>query len=520
MRRLPYSLGLMLAATLSVGASATPILTVLAETGGDAVGGGTYQQLGVPIQNAAGQVAFAARVDANANLAFRADRLYRAGADGAVAELFRDRREGFADEDVVVSPWLSSISGTGELGFGARVIEDTRFTSSGSSGVFRVGGADGLVEIARSGDVPTGESTDNFTEVGAVRVASDSSAIFFGRTAPGLASFGDTQGYYRAAAGGTPAALISDAETGPSGGAGSLAAREFVTNDAGQIVYAESSGLSRAGDAAGPRTVVAAGDRSPDGNGAFGSVATFDLNSGGTAAFSAFTRDDVPGFETTEGVFASEASGTLRVLARGGDATPDGNGTFDVFRNVSLNDAGQVSFLAESTGTAGFFRDRAGLYVVDVPDVLTDPVAIPRQLARQGDAAAGGDGVFAGFTSIGIGEGGHVAFLASLSSVEGATSNVSALYVYDPFFGLVEALREGDPFAGSVVTGLSLGRLQTEVGGSDASLSADGVVAFRYELADGRTGIAVAVVPEPGAAALLCSGLVVLLGKRGAEPRA
>ena len=52
----------------------------------------------------------------------------------------------------------------------------------------------------------------------------------------------------------------------------------------------------------------------------------------------------------------------LEVLVASGDASPDGNGTFSVFGNTSLNDAGQVAFISSLADTTGGQADANGVF--------------------------------------------------------------------------------------------------------------------------------------------------------------
>jgi len=103
----------------------------------------------------------------------------------------------------------------------------------------------------------------------------------------------------------------------------------------------------------------------------------------------------------------SAAKGTVRVIVVTGDPAPDGNGTLLYIGQpssplspqiVPLNESGQVAFRADVSGTGGiFFGDGTNL----------------AQIARSGQVAPGGNGVFGDLASPVINNAGEVAYHAS-----------------------------------------------------------------------------------------------------------
>jgi hypothetical protein len=98
---------------------------------------------------------------------------------------------------------------------------------------------------------------------------------------------------------------------------------------------------------------TAGGDPAPDNDGVFFGAGVPVINASGQVAFFAsFTT----GSGGTGVVRAGTTPGSVELLARQGDPAPDGNGNFGLFDDrdaPQLNDAGQVAFPIQFTGTFG-----------------------------------------------------------------------------------------------------------------------------------------------------------------------
>jgi uncharacterized protein YjbI with pentapeptide repeats len=199
--------------------------------------------------------------------------------------------------------------------------------------------------------------------------------------------------------------------------------------------------------------IVGAGDAAPPG-GTFSSIdANYGL-SGGTAAFRGL-------YGNQEGIFTG-AGGALTTIAKIGDLTPTGE-AFTGVLDPAIS-GGTVAFLGTFAGGSGIFTGESG--------VLSTVV-------KTGDATPDGD-VFSGF------------------SVPTVAFNTIAFRGDYPGGGGIYAKRGnelgkvveiGDPLFGSTVASLSFSDLGLDRGGT-------GNLAFNYALADGRSGVAMAV---PGA---------------------
>jgi hypothetical protein len=115
---------------------------------------------------------------------------------------------------------------------------------------------------------------------------------------------------------------------------------------------------------------------------------------------------------------AAAAAGNTQVVAVSGSPAPDGNGAFSSAALLAggLNDAGQVVFTAQLTGTAGGTTDNSGIFRGGGTGLV--------QIARAGQSVGAG-GVFSGFSSLlgnsAINPSGQVAFPALLSTANAAT---------------------------------------------------------------------------------------------------
>jgi len=132
------------------------------------------------------------------------------------------------------------------------------------------------------------------------------------------------------------------------------------------------------------------------------------------------------------------ATGELETIARTGQPTPDGPGTFaNVGLSFSLNDAGQVAFSYNVT-EGGVFTD--------VLTLRADPTASGFDLievARSGQPAPGSSGAFVSSGGAVINANGNVLFTAGLDVATTGTPgsvNDSGMYLYDDATGLHEVL--------------------------------------------------------------------------------
>ena len=280
---------------------------------------------------------------------------------------------------------------------------------------------------------------------------------------------------------------------------GQVAFRFNLTNTTGGSV--DASGIMRS---IGTNLVeiARANQSAPDGNGRFAnfnnSIPT--LNNAGQVAFRCFMSNTIAGTADDTGIALGDGV-SLTLIAREGQPAPDGNGSFSSFPNPpALNNAGQLVFVAILSDTTSGSTDDRGIFHWDGATVI--------QVARAGLPVPGGNGDFVGFTNPAFNDQGQLAFLAALGDTQGGATDDTGLYFYDDAKGLLPVAREGDALLGSTITQLSF---STTWADERRTLNNLGQVVYAFQLADGRSGIAVWSVPEPSTAIAAIACLVPLL---------
>src|SRR4051794_887228 len=76
------------------------------------------------------------------------------------------------------------------------------------------------------------------------------------------------------------------------------------------------------------------------------------------------------------------ARGDLQVVVQTGVHSPDGNGDLSAFNGPTINNAGQLAFVSQLTGTAGGAADNFGMFRRDTNGDLA-------VIARSGDTFGG-----------------------------------------------------------------------------------------------------------------------------------
>ncbi len=358
------------------------------------------------------------------------------------------------------------------------------------------GNGSSMTEVVREGDAaPDADGTfsDNFNTSPGIN---ESSQIAFRAQLNGTSSGSANDTGIFLYSGSSLTQVVREGQAAPDadGTFGNLTSPPAI-NNAGQLVfYANMNGTANTQGiflATGSTITQIArnGQAAPDANGSFSSMSNAAaLNNAGHVAFTPqISGSTISG---DKGVFLHDGS-MLHQLIRVDDAAPDANGTFSGFGAAALNNADQVAIYGLLDGTSGSDDDR-GIFRADTGSVT--------RIVRAGQAAPGGNGVFYEFLSPAINDAGQVAVLATLSGTSGSTSDDTGIYLYDDSLGLIEVIRKGAALLGSTIVNLGFNSSVTFDDDERSGLNSLGQVAYQFQLADGRDGIALweYVLPQPG----------------------
>lgn len=252
-------------------------------------------------------------------------------------------------------------------------------------------------------------------------------------------------------------------------------------NDLGQAAFeadlvgtsgggADDLGVFRA-DAISLALIARRGQASPDGDGTFANFGPASIspliNDAGQVTF----FDNLNNTSLDRGIFrGSGTPASLTTIVRKNDPAPDGNGVIDTFGDHALNNLGQVAFRSSLTGTSGGSADNLGLYRGDGTTLV--------EIVRKGDTAPGGNGMFSIIDEdFVLNDAGQVAFFAILSGTSGGSNDNQGVFRSDGTT-LVEIARKGDaaPDGNGTFIGLN-----------DPAINNAGQAAFRGNL-DGTSG--------------------------------
>ncbi len=188
----------------------------------------------------------------------------------------------------------------------------------------------------------------------------------------------------------------------------------------------------------GSATIVAReGDTIPVGTGTFGSFGSPYVNAAGQMSFYAGLTGTAGGTADNVGLFRVNADGSETQLVRKGSTAPDGNGTFSGFQTVvPINSSGRTVFQSSLTGTGGGTADNSGTFSSSGGSIT--------QIARRGDTAPDGNGTLSSIASNGlrINDSNRVAFINSLTGTANGTLDDSGLFVGSGG-ALTQIIREG-----------------------------------------------------------------------------
>jgi len=295
----------------------------------------------------------------------------------------------------------------------------------------------------------------------------------------------------------------------------------LAINDSGQIAFMAwgrgvsdeqvlSAGLYRYGPGEELIEIARTGTNASDDRWTYSNIhtTTHAINNRGETAYSAIltSTDEEPTSEWA--LFIADASGESIPIVMPDDTYDGRSFNFLDYEIPALNNNGKVLFTAGvGPGDPGE-PSGSGVFIADA-------VTAPTAIALSGQATPDGDRLFSRFTSwpegISINDADQVVFRSELTDLFGEDVDEVGLYFYDPVLGIIEIVQTGDELHGGTVERFGFspgvgGRGTTRSGFNDR-----GEVAYHFTLEDGRQGIAVWSIPEPGVlAAVSCVGAVVL----------
>ncbi|MCE9548415.1 MAG: PEP-CTERM sorting domain-containing protein [Planctomycetia bacterium] len=346
---------------------------------------------------------------------------------------------------------------------------------SGGSGIYSgTVGATGAAKIVDTTDTAPGHGAfGGFPGFGPVALSVSGGSVAF------RGSYSGGNGVYTGTVGSTGAIKMVDTTdsvpgqgvfTGFGFGTPSVSGSHvaFLGNHSGGSgVYIGTVG------ATGATKIVDTTDTAP-GHGVFGGFGSIAPSlSGSNAAF-------IGNYSGGNGIYIGTVGSTGAAKIVDTTDTAPGHGAFIGFGTPSVSGS-NVAFLGNYGDGTGIFTGTVGstgaAKIVDTTD------------------AAPGHGAFTSFNLFSV-SGSNVAFLGNYSSGSGIYLEIGGAGGI-----LTPVANTGDALFGSTVTSLSLGSF-----GYD-----NNTIAFNYFLANGRSGIATAVVPEPASLALLGMSAAMVL---------
>lgn len=410
-----------------------------------------------------------------------------------------------------------AIDASDRVAFGARLTGT--LDPVADEGIFLgSGGQAGLVQVARTNQLVPGTSDRmiGFEVPHAAPSANDAGQLTFFA----MVDAGGPVGMAFLRGDESPGDLIEIARSGQPVPGGADTLLQFLSHVApidgvGDAAFSASflsggGGIFRT--SAGTLTEIARnGEASPDGNGSFLDLGfrAVAFNEVHAAAFYAMLTGTTGGSADNMGIFAGDGV-DLAVVARRGDFTPGNDGRLlDIDPRLAFNDLGQVLFTSTITGaqdgsSAGVFRGDGGALTA---------------IARVGDPAPGGAGVFSKFDplSLALNDAGQAAFRAFVDFGDGgSTQDSEGLFLYDDARGLAAIARLGDlvPDAG-VIGSLDFTGATANRGEGASGLNAHGETAYRLSAGgDYYVAVSPAPVPEPEPEGLELAAGAALLGAR------
>jgi len=394
--------------------------------------------------NASGEVAFAARLTGTFNPAEGSGIFRGSGGMPGLVQIARGNEiiPGGSDQiqDLLTGAAAPSINDAGEVAFAARWMSGAAFVQ----GVLRGDGAPGsLTELAHTGELSPG---------------------------------------------GGPTFLQLSSPL-PLNQSGTTAFEACLGTSCADIGIYRSDGVDTT-------TIAHSGDPSPDGNGSLSILIPYPplINDSGEVAFFSMLSGTAGGSSDNAGIFRGDGS-ALVVIARRGDAAGGNGRLLDIDSNsLVMNDLGQVIFTSTITGATGgssqgVFRSDGG------------PRLVIARIGDPTPNGAGTFSGFTPL-SLALNDAGQAVFAASIDLGDGGSpKDTTGLYLYDDHLGLREVVRPGDVVPGTgAVDGFDFAGGTNGQGEGASGLNANGQVAYRLS-SGGYYYVAIAPEPDGAALA-------------------
>ncbi|MBN1853265.1 MAG: hypothetical protein JW829_11095 [Pirellulales bacterium] len=453
---------------------------------------GILSLLGVPTLNNQGQVAFHSTLSGTSGGNHENSGIFRGGGGEVLTQIARKGQtapDGNGQYCGFDSPALND---AGQVAFFAPLINTIR-GSDDNEGIFREPG--GTVIVRRGQSVPDGNGF--FYEVGEIGYVNysfnDVGHVAFNPGLTGTTGPYGNRGVFLST-GSDTLQIARGGDTAPDGNGTYRQFSDPSLNDHGQVAFqaviqdTNNQGVFRGqqvGAVSQITQIARCGDPAPDGNGNLRFFTEPALNNLGQAAFQAELANTSGGGADNEGIYRGDGTNLIQIV-REGQPAPDYNGHFgyigpNIFSDPALNDRGEVAFIGTLVETNGGGADDRGIFRGEGGPLT--------QIARAGQTVPDGNGQFDSFVDLAINNIGNIAFTAFLTGVPSRESEV--LYYFSDQVGLVEVLREGDALLGSTISGVYLASSTASLGSNRSGLNDLGQVAFKYVLANSRSGVAV-----------------------------
>jgi hypothetical protein len=500
--------------TSALAAGSTKIIMVAGDHAPDGNGVFSSTLLTAGGLNDAGQAVFAAQLVGTANGSADNSGLFR--GDGSTLVQIARAGQSFGPSGVFSG--ADGFQGNSALNQGGQVAFSAFLSvtdGGGITGIFRGSGTpESLTQIVRQGQaVPSGNGMFGTVYGSSVPLTlNDAGQVAF-YTRIDNATRSQSMGLFRGDGTAiTPIAVVKSPISGATN-FGTLTAGP-VLNRTGKVAFATSLIITNTiasasavavSDGTNPSLYARTGQATPDGNGTFNdSLAPF-INESGQVAF----VSSVQGIADSYHALYFGSGATLTEIARTGQAAPGIAGeNLGQFEWVYLNNPGQVAFTAITCCTPAIYR-------------WSPTTGTITNLVRKEQAAPDGNGVIdllhgSEDSPVELNDQGQIAFASFV--VGGSLFNDSGIFFYDDRLGLLQVARIGDPLLGSSVKTLALatGASRANIAGAAAGrpfspLNNHGQVAYSFVLTDGRAGVAV-WTPPPAMSELRITD-VALAGK-------